>query len=912
MLTAEELDLRRTDIESSPELSALLDRLVQRAEPVLARMPEVPAQKALLTADGGVCPEDGTRLTFDPWSPRAHRCPRCGKQHQGERHDRAWAHYQHLWLSERAAHLAAVAAFANREDAAARANELLQAYRGYSEYPNRDNVLGPSRLFFSTYLESIWICNYLAAAMLLRESGLLDQETGEVVAAVADEAATIIGDFDEGLSNRQTWHNAALASIAVWFEDEELASRAVEGPGGIVTHLLHGFGEDGMWYEGDNYHLFALRGQLLGMYWARQAGVDLLADHKLADRLTAALRAPTLTALPDFTFPARKDSRFGVSLAQPMYLELWEIGLARVGASSDEGAGMWSWLRELYETPAPVAQTFDSYLHEAGEPEPGSKRSRTDLSWWALLEMVPSLPAASPAWSPESVLVEGQGLAVFRRQDRYASLECGRLGGGHGHADRLNLIVHADGAYWLPDFGTGSYVARDLFWYRSTLAHNAPRLDGVSQPLGDAQCENFHVNGDWAWTRGRFGELARTLVAGPSYLVDVVERNGMEERTLELPWHVSGEVDVEPSGSWVPADLNDEFVHKADRLAAEPGTARVLRARTDTANLSIFIPADEELLRVLAPGAPGTSEPVAFYLLRTRGKSLRLVTVLEPSKSAGEIRAVRVTAAGIEIETGGGVDHHRPTAEGWEIKTRGKTHILTGGRRTPPPFQPLIRQDRPLVVAGLALQLSEPPILDGTLSGFDPAEPLQLDHEDQYRRSEEPYAGPESFSASAVLNWDAEALYLGVEVIKPDVIARDPNAAPLRLDNEPDEIHADGLQIYLKLPMEEQPAGFLVVPSTDEGALHSRAIAGFAGTPDMVEGSWRPTENGYRITVAITPPGWSDVQLGDRIQFDLLINEMQPERLRRAGQLVWSGGGGWVWLRGDRQDPSRFGTLELR
>ena len=58
--------------------------------------------------------------------------------------------------------------------------------------------------------------------------------------------------------------------------------------------------------------------------------------------------------------------------------------------------------------------------------------------------------------------------------------------------------------------------------------------------------------------------------------------------------------------------------------------------------------------------------------------------------------------------------------------------------------------------------------------------------------------------------------------------------------------------------------------------------------------------------------GWSDVRLGDRIEFDLLVNEMQPERLRRAGQLVWSGGGGWVWLRGDRQDPSRFGTLELR
>ncbi len=42
MLTAEELDLRRTDIESAPELAALLERLVERAAPVIERMPVVP------------------------------------------------------------------------------------------------------------------------------------------------------------------------------------------------------------------------------------------------------------------------------------------------------------------------------------------------------------------------------------------------------------------------------------------------------------------------------------------------------------------------------------------------------------------------------------------------------------------------------------------------------------------------------------------------------------------------------------------------------------------------------------------------------------------------------------------------------------------------------------------------------
>jgi hypothetical protein len=78
-----------------------------------------------------------------------------------------------------------------------------------------------------------------------------------------------------------------------------------------------------------------------------------------------------------------------------------------------------------------------------------------------------------------------------------------------------------------------------------------------------------------------------------------------------------------------------------------------------------------------------------------------------------------------------------------------------------------------------------------------------------------------------------------------------------------------------------------------------------------VEGRWAPTDSGYCVTLRLAPRAWAPVA-GDLVDFDLIVNEMQPDRQRRAGQLVWSGGGGWVWLRGDRQDPGRFGQLELR
>ena len=920
MVTAERLAARRKEIGRSTDLRALLAHLTERAAPVLARMPHVPEEKALLSTDGGVCPDDGAPLVFDPWSPHAHRCARCGRTFTGERHDRNWARYQHLWLAERAAHLAALAALDGNEAAGARAAEILRAYaRSYMRYPNRDNVLGPSRLFFSTYLESLWVCNYLAAAVLLRESGRLDDATERGVAQVADEAANLIGEFDEGFSNRQTWNDAALAAIAAWFEDEDLARRAIESPTGLLAHLLRGFGRDGMWYEGENYHLFALRGLLTGAAWAGEAGVELCAEPQLARRVRAALLAPARTALPDFSFPARKDSRFGVSLAQPMYLELWEVGLANLG-SRERGAGsgeLESWLRALYSGPEPNPEPFESYLHDAPiEPLP-APCSRSRLSWWALLFMTPALPVDPAPWSPASVLLESQGLAVLRRGGRYVSVECGQWGGGHGHPDRLHLTLHADGVHWLPDPGTGAYVVRDLFWYRSTLAHNAPRLDGVSQPAGDATCEMFDDGGggggggEWAWTRGRYGDVTRTVVTGRAYVLDVVELASRGDHLIELPWHFRGTGDG-GRGTWTSGELADEFVSRVERFVPASSGSVVLELAEGSRVLKVFLLFDGELLRAEGPGLPGSGTRTTFYLARARGRSARFVTVLELVGEGSVVRAVRTQGGVIEVEIGDGTHRHAATPGGWEIDT-GSGRVRLGGPREPePPFAPLLELDRPTRAVGAALRVSEPPPLDGSVTGFDTSEPLRLDLEDQYRRSEEPYSGPEDFSAAAFAAWDDDALYLAVEVTKPDVCFRPPDAPPLRLDNDPDDVHSDGLQLYLRDPEGGDVTGFLVVPEGKDGArLRARGAGEAPGMPDAIRGAWRRTREGYRVTLAVAWPEWHRAHVGGRVGFDLLINEMLPGRVRRAGQLVWSGGNGWVWLRGDRQDPERFGVLEL-
>jgi len=193
------------------------------------------------------------------------------------------------------------------------------------------------------------------------------------------------------------------------------------------------------------------------------------------------------------------------------------------------------------------------------------------------------------------------------------------------------------------------------------------------------------------------------------------------------------------------------------------------------------------------------------------------------------------------------------------------------------------------------------------------SEPLTLGLEDQYRRSEDAYPGPDELSAVAYTAWDESALYVAVEVTKPDLCLRPGGAPPLRLDNEPDDIHSDGVQVYVADEGGGDRVGYLIVPETKGSEVRVVATTDSEGRADpaAVQGRWERTEHGYRMTVAVPWLAHTRPHVGARMGFDLIVNEMLPGRERRAGQLVWSGGNGWVWLRGDRQDPSRFGVLEL-
>ena len=187
-------------------LRELADSLSADLERVLSRELFVPDEKARMTRRGGRCERDGTLLEFDPFSPRTHRCPQCGSSFTDDAHYRWWIMGYQLWLAERTVHAAAL--YAVRGDARHRefARSVLERYVDeYLAYPNKDNVLGPTRVFFSTYLESIWLLQLIVALDLL-EMTTPEHWHAALGAAVRERviapSAELIRGYDEGLSNR--------------------------------------------------------------------------------------------------------------------------------------------------------------------------------------------------------------------------------------------------------------------------------------------------------------------------------------------------------------------------------------------------------------------------------------------------------------------------------------------------------------------------------------------------------------------------------------------------------------------------------------------------------------------------------------------------------------------------------------
>jgi len=885
-------------------LRELADSLAADLERVLSRELVVPAEKARMTRSGGRCERDGTLLEFDPFSPRVHRCSRCGSSFTDDAHHRWWIMGYQLWLAERAVHAAAL--YAVRGDARHRefARSVLERYvEQYLGYPNKDNVLGPTRVFFSTYLESIWLLQLIVALDLL-EMTTPEHWHAALGAAVRERviapSAELIRGYDEGLSNRQVWNNAALLAASRSL-DARLDSGALSGPSGLIAHLTTGLLGDGTWYEGENYHLFAHRGLWYGVTIAQAAGAHLAP--RLVARFGEAFVTPFLTALPDFTFPSRRDSQYRVSLRQWRFAELAELGHVR----QPDDPRLRGALATLYDDAVPRHDTGRARsTAEAERNTPATSLTRADLGWRSLLFANPSLPPLVKS-SPGSVILRDQGLAILRREHGalYAALDYGHSGAGHGHPDRLNFVLVRGHDRWLDDVGTGSYVDPSLHWYRSTLAHNAPLVNGRSQQRVHGALAAYEERGAAGWVRAFVDGVApgvrleRTIVAMPDYVVDELTWRAAEDVQIDLPMHVDGT--VAGAGPWrhaIPAggtDVEDGFRFLTETETAPSGDNVTLGATlgASTATVRVFVDATYDWWRAVSIGAPG-SGPARFHFVRARGRRGTIVSVWDlTSVIANATRADGV----VTVTLCDGTRHeHRSDAQSWHVAlvADGATSSidLAGNAEPVAPHT-----GRPEV----SLFAPEPRRLAA-------GRPVRFElGEREYRRSEQSWREAGRPVATVWVAANSDAVVVTAEVVKSD-LSFAPACETNALDNENPDTNSDGVQLHVIIPASAAAATsseftWVMVPEagTDRVRITSRATGAIA---PKLRASWHVTERGYAIVAAVPRAAFSTPDRTFRL--GVIVNETSPDRERRRGQLVLGGADGeFVYLRGDRLAADR-------
>jgi hypothetical protein len=124
----------------------------------------------------------------------------------------------------------------------------------------------------------------------------------------------------------------------------------------------------------------------------------------------------------------------------------------------------WQWL--VYDYPADEAK-------EPGKLDLGSTFANTG-QYRNGCSLFPS--------SGLTVLRQAEGDFTRQPESTAVSLSYGPYGGGHGHPDKLNIVVYALGRQWLPDFPSMPYESHwKPEWTAQTVSHNTLVVDGISQ-----------------------------------------------------------------------------------------------------------------------------------------------------------------------------------------------------------------------------------------------------------------------------------------------------------------------------------------------------------------------------------------------------------------------------------------------
>ncbi|MBN1770442.1 MAG: heparinase II/III family protein [Deltaproteobacteria bacterium] len=464
-----------------------------------------------------VCPTHGVRLRYE--GSGRHVCPVDGEVFTGWPYDQVVYTWMHSDLAAFARDLGLAWRLTGNPLYAAGAADILRAYAAaYAGYELHNIDGEPSgsaaRVLAQTLDEAGWLIPIAWAYDLIADSPALDDEARTAIEHdLLRAAAATIRRNPTGMSNWQSWHNAAVAAVGFALDDPTLLAAALRDPAnGLEYQLAESVSADGFWYEGSwGYHFYALDALIYTAEMAQRAGDDAYGH----PALRGMLEAPVRFAMPDGSLPAFNDS-----------------GTSNVRSQRRHYEAAWN----RYADPL-----FAAPLSATG-------RGRDALLWGAAT--VPETDDLAFG----SLLFPDAGYAVLRTgagdDASYLALDYGPHGGWHGHYDKLGFVLYARGAQLAIDPGTQSYAAptHDT-WDKVTVAHNTVVVDETTQAEATGVLHRFAALPDLAAAAADAGEacatatLERSLLLCPEYAIDRFDVAARDGAAHDVDWivHVVGQ-----------------------------------------------------------------------------------------------------------------------------------------------------------------------------------------------------------------------------------------------------------------------------------------------------------------------------------------------------------------------------------
>ena len=621
--TAQTFERAKARAEKHDWANKQLEGLISTADAALEMAVDIP-DEAGQWGHHYVCKKCGSSLRHQPPN---HVCKRCGQVYSGWPYDQVIISGIHHRYWNAVKSLGLGYAFTGNEDYAQKAREILLGYADkYTTYPlhNVWNKLSNSaaRIFAQTLDEAVAIITVAWGYDLIYNSPRLSDEDKQTIEErFFRQVVETIKRNNAGISNWQSWHNAGLAAVGFCLQDEDIASLAINGPSGFRFQLRNSILADGFWYEGTAaYHYYALDALKWTSEASHFAGMDFYED----PAYKSLYDAPLLYTFPDLNFPAVNDSDvFSITGRHGMY----ELAYAR------------------FQEPG--------YLILA---QRGGRKSLEALLWG-----VDELPAA-PDVGLASRDFAGLGAAVLRQgagpEQLYAHLDYGPHGGGHGHQDKLAVILFGLGRQLAPDPGRLAYGApMQGSWYRQTVAHNTLCVDERSQAATEGKLMLFnsqpglavaHAQCDTAYAGVM---MKRTVALTDRYMIDILEASSEEDHTYDWLWHNFGtlEAGLPTESRGEPLATASGYQHFTDIRQATTGDDWSTDFIQEGANVHLTMVGGSDTELYFGMGmANKPPQPCPMVVARRTGKAATFISVIEPYANEPTVTGLKA----LEVQDG--------------------------------------------------------------------------------------------------------------------------------------------------------------------------------------------------------------------------------------------------------------------